>query len=212
MKNSHLGLIGLGVMGQSLARNFASRGFTISVYNRTTADMKAFIAEYGSERLIGYAELRDFVRSLERPRKIVIMVSAGSAVDAVIASLRPLLEKGDIIIDGGNSHFRDTERRFTEFKALGFAFVGCGVSGGEAGALHGPSMMPGGSKRSWLAIRKYFEPAAARDFAGGPCVAYLGPGGAGHFVKMEHNGIEYTFMQLLAETYAFYHEDRKSVV
>ena len=202
--SSDIGLIGLGVMGASLACNFANHKFKTSVFNRTTEDMEIFIKKHGSEYLVGQKTLKEFIKSLKRPRKIIVMIKAGPAVDAVIKSLRSLLDKGDIIIDCGNSNYHDTMRRYDELKKVDLNFVGCGVSGGAEGALNGPSMMPGGSRGSWRKIQKMFETVAARDFAGEPCVTYIGDNGAGHYVKMVHNGIEYAIMQLMAETYSLY--------
>ncbi len=198
---SDIGLIGLAVMGQNLARNVASKGFKISVYNRTTEIMNNFIDQYGDENLQGQASLEDFVNSLATPRKIMIMVKAGKPVDLVIESLKPLLDEGDIIIDCGNSHFPDTIRREKALSAEGFNFIGCGVSGGEEGALHGPSLMPGGRKEVWIDLEPIFTAIAAKDFDGQPCVTYLGTDGAGHYTKMVHNGIEYAVMQMMAEAY-----------
>lgn len=198
---SRIGLIGLAVMGQNLARNIANHGFKISVYNRTTSTMEDFIAEHGSDTLVGQSELKDFVASLEKPRKILLMVKAGRAVDAVIDSLLPLLDKGDTIIDCGNSHFPDTIGREQELAGKGFHFFGCGVSGGEEGALNGPSLMPGGDPKVWKNLEPIFTAIAAKDFSGGPCVTYLGTDGAGHYTKMVHNGIEYAVMQMMAEAY-----------
>ncbi len=195
---SKIGLIGLGVMGQNLARNIANKGFPISVYNRTTETMEQFIAEHGSDNLTGQADLTDFVASLEKPRRIILMVKAGAAVDAVTQELQPLLDLDDIVIDAGNSLFKDTVRREKEYP---MHFVGMGVSGGEEGALNGPSIMPGGSKHAWAELQPILEAIAAKDFAGGPCVTHVGPDGAGHYVKMVHNGIEYAIMQLMAEVY-----------
>lgn len=207
MKNfSDFGLLGLGVMGANLARNVASRNFKVSVFNRSFDKTEEFITEFGSENLVGEKTLASFVNSIKRPRKIMIMVKAGQAVDEVIKSLQPLLEKGDIIIDGGNSNYLDTRRRFVELKKVGLNFMGCGVSGGEDGALNGPSLMPGGNKESWNRTRKIFEAIAAKDFSGFPCVTFVGEGGAGHFVKMVHNGIEYAVMQILADTYSVYRD------
>lgn len=204
MTQSDFGLIGLGVMGQNLARNVSNHGFRTSVYNRTTKTTDDFITKFGNEYLVGQKTIKSFVQSLGGPKKICIMVKAGPAVDAVIASLLPHLKKGDIIIDGGNSHYRDTQRREKEVKKKGVFFVGCGVSGGEEGALNGPSLMPGGGKQAWRGIKKILEAIAAKDFAGDPCVTHIGTDGAGHYVKMVHNGIEYAVMQLMAETYALY--------
>ncbi|MSU75457.1 MAG: NADP-dependent phosphogluconate dehydrogenase [Candidatus Magasanikbacteria bacterium] len=208
---SDLGLIGLAVMGSNLARNFASRGFSVSVYNRSRERTDEFIKEFGNltppvspparGELIGTYDYKTFVKSIKRSRKIMVMVKAGAPVDGVIADLLPHLEAGDIIIDGGNSNYRDTQRRCKELSSKGIHFVGCGVSGGEEGALKGPSIMPGGTKEAWKALKQYLEAIAAKDFKGKPCVTYVGDNGAGHYVKMVHNGIEYAVMQLLAEAY-----------
>ncbi len=199
-----IGLIGLATMGKALSRNMANKNFSVSVYNRTTQTMQDFIADFGTENLKGYKDLKSFVKSIKRPRKIMIMVKNGKPVDLVIESLLPHLQKNDIIIDGGNSFYKDTQRRFFELKEKGIHFVGCGVSGGEEGALKGPSLMPGGSKKAWASTKKIFESIAAEDFLGFPCVTYIGENGAGHYVKMVHNGIEYAVMQLMAETYEIY--------
>jgi 6-phosphogluconate dehydrogenase len=201
MEKSKIALIGLGVMGTNLARNIADKGFKISVYNRTTETMKEVVSNYGSENFVGFETLEEMVESLEAPRKIIIMVNAGKAVDAVIESLRPLLEKDDVVIDCGNSNFNNTKRRFDDLQKDDIHFVGCGVSGGEEGALHGPSMMPGGTEHAWNQMKDIFEPVSARDFNGGPCVTYIGDNAAGHYVKMVHNGIEYGVMQVMAEGY-----------
>lgn len=201
MEKSQIGLIGLGVMGANLSRNIANHNFRISVYNRTTEVTDEFIKEHGNDFIVGTKELKEFVSSIEKPRKIIILVEAGKPVDMVIEGLIQSLEEGDIIIDGGNSNFHDTQRRFKEMKEKGIHFIGCGVSGGEEGALHGPSLMPGGSMESWNQIKEIFEAIAARDFNGGPCVTYIGDNGAGHYVKMVHNGIEYGVMQVMAEGY-----------
>ena len=198
---SEIGLIGLGVMGTNIARNIADKGFKISVYNRTTEVMQKAVDNYGGKDFEGFEDLKDMIDSLERPRKVILMIKAGPAVDSVIESLKPLLDKEDIIIDCGNSNFEKTIRRFEDLRGDGIHFVGCGVSGGEEGALNGPSLMPGGTKESWENIREIFEAIAARDFNGGPCVTYVGDNAAGHYVKMVHNGIEYGIMQLMAEAY-----------
>jgi len=198
---SKIGLIGLGVMGTNLARNIANKGFKISIYNRTTQIMSEFIEKHGSDDLVGFKDLKDMIESLERPRKVIILVKAGPAVDAVIESLKPLLDKDDIVIDCGNSNFNNTMRRFEDLRGDGIHFVGCGVSGGEEGALNGPSLMPGGTVEAWDQIKEIFEPIAARDFNGGPCVTYIGDNAAGHYAKMVHNGIEYGVMQIMAESY-----------
>jgi len=200
MSNSDFGLIGLAVMGQNLVLNVESRGFKVSVYNRTTSVTEEFVAAHPDKNLIGTKTLEEFVRSLASPRKVMIMVKAGSPVDAVIEQLIPLLDKGDIIIDGGNSLYTDTERRDKWLGDLGFRFVGAGVSGGEEGARKGPAIMPGGPESTWEVLKPIFESIAAK-VDGEPCVVHIGPGGAGHFVKMIHNGIEYGDMQLICEAY-----------
>ncbi|MBP9770852.1 NADP-dependent phosphogluconate dehydrogenase [Candidatus Gracilibacteria bacterium] len=201
---STIGLIGLATMGANLARNIANKGFHISVFNRTTEKTEKFIQDFGKEskgKLHGSKTLKEFVSSLEIPRKIILLVKAGQPVDDMITELSPLLDKNDIIIDCGNSHFKDTERRQNALASQGLNFIGCGISGGEEGALHGPSLMPGGSKAAWEKIRPIFEKVAAKDFTGKPCVIHIGDLGSGHFVKMIHNGIEYAIMQILAESY-----------
>ncbi|MEX2578613.1 MAG: decarboxylating NADP(+)-dependent phosphogluconate dehydrogenase [Verrucomicrobiales bacterium] len=211
MSKSDFGLIGLAVMGQNLVLNVESRGFRASVYNRTTSTMKEFIEANPGKNLYGAESLEDFVASLERPRKIMMMVksTAGTdlndrdAVDAVIDSLVPLLDEGDLIIDGGNTYFIHSDRRAKELAEKGLLFIGTGVSGGEEGALKGPSIMPGGPKASWEVIKPVFEAIAAK-VDGEPCVTHIGEGGAGHYVKMVHNGIEYGDMQLICEAYQIF--------
>ncbi len=205
MEKARIGLIGLAVMGANLARNIANNNFDIVVYNRTTETMKEFIAEHGNEHLAGEENLEDFVAKLERPRRIIMMVKAGDPVDMVIEQLTPLLEKGDMIIDCGNSNYKDTQRRFNSLEEKGLIFVGCGVSGGEEGALKGPAIMPGGTQASWDALKEILEAIAAKDFSGKPCVTFVGENGAGHYVKMVHNGIEYGVMQMMAEAYEVLH-------
>ncbi len=200
MKNNDFGLIGLAVMGQNLVLNVESRGFKVAVYNRTTSVTDAFIAANPGKRLTGAHTLEEFVQSLASPRKIMLMVKAGPPVDAVIESLIPLLAPDDIVIDGGNSLYTDTERRDQWLAGLGFRFIGTGVSGGEEGARKGPSIMPGGPASTWEVMKPIFEAIAAK-VDGEPCVTHIGPGGAGHFVKMIHNGIEYGDMQLIGEAY-----------
>ena len=200
MSNSDFGLIGLAVMGQNLVLNVESRGFQVSVYNRTTSAMEEFVAKHPDKKLVGEETLEGFVNSLASPRKIMIMVKAGGPVDAVIESLIPLLDKGDIIIDGGNSLYTDTERRDKWLGDLGFRFIGAGVSGGEEGARKGPSIMPGGPTSTWDVMKPIFESISAK-VDGEPCVTHIGTGGAGHYVKMIHNGIEYGDMQLICEAY-----------
>ncbi len=201
MTQQSFGVIGLAVMGENLALNVERNGFPIAVYNRTAEKTDAFMATRAQGKNVKAAySLEDFVASLERPRKILIMVKAGGPVDGVIDQLKPLLDAGDIIIDGGNSLYEDTDRRTRDLEPLGFRFIGMGVSGGEEGALNGPSLMPGGTKSSY----EYLEPILVKIAAqvdDGPCVTYIGAGGAGHYVKMVHNGIEYGDMQLIAEAY-----------
>ncbi len=199
-KKSDFGLIGLAVMGQNLVLNVESRGFQVSVYNRTTATTDEFLAKHPSKKLVGAKTLEEFVQSLATPRKIQIMVKAGAPVDAVIEQLIPLLDQDDIIIDGGNSLYTDTERRDAYLAGKGLRFIGAGVSGGEEGARKGPSIMPGGPPSTWEVMKPIFESIAAK-VDGEPCVIHIGPGGAGHYVKMIHNGIEYGDMQLICEAY-----------
>lgn len=200
-ERSDFGLIGLAVMGQNLVLNIESRGFRVSVYNRTPAVTDEFVAAHPGKRLVGCRTLQDFVASLARPRRIQLMVKAGAPVDALLGQLVPLLDEGDIVIDGGNSLYTDTERRDAALAAQGLRFVGAGVSGGEEGARKGPSIMPGGPASTWELLRPVFESIAAQ-VDGQPCVMHIGPGGAGHYVKMVHNGIEYGDMQLICEAYA----------
>src|SRR5712692_4020353 len=197
-----IGLIGLAVMGENLALNMESKGFSVAVFNRTTKVTEEFAAGRAKNKKIQSTRtMEEFVGALTRPRKAMIMVKAGAPVDAVINQLAPLLDKGDVIIDGGNSLFTNTQRRGKELEDLGIHFVGCGVSGGEEGALKGPSLMPGGSRESWRIIAPIFRKIAAQ-VDGEPCCRYMGPDGAGHYVKMVHNGIEYGDMQLICEAYA----------
>ena len=197
-----IGLIGLAVMGENLVLNMESKGFSVATFNRTTEVTDKFATGRGRNKNIQPTRtIEEFVRALKRPRKAMIMVKAGAPVDAVINQLAPLLEKGDVIIDGGNSLFTDTQRRGKELEQSGIHFVGCGVSGGEEGALKGPSLMPGGSRESWEIIAPIFRKIAAQ-VDGEPCCRYMGPDGAGHYVKMVHNGIEYGDIQLICEAYA----------
>ena len=197
-----LGVIGLSTMGANLARNAAHRGATVAVYNRTTEKMKEFIASHGGEgNFVACETLEDLKNALKPPRPILLMVKAGKPVDDVIAEVLPHLDKGDILIDGGNSLYSDTQRREKELAEKGIRFFGMGVSGGEEGALKGPSMMPGGDKEIFELLHPLLKQMAAEDGIGGTCISYIGPGGAGHFVKMVHNGIEYGIMQLIAEVY-----------
>lgn len=201
MSKRNFGVIGLAVMGENLALNVESRGFPIAVYNRTFAKTQTFMETRGAGKdIVAAATLEDFVGALERPRQILVMVKAGAPVDAVIAELRPLLESGDMIIDGGNSLYEDTERRTKDLESTGLGFVGMGVSGGEEGALLGPSLMPGGTPAAYEKLEPILVKIAAQ-VDDGPCVTFIGPGGAGHYVKMVHNGIEYGDMQLIAEAY-----------
>ncbi len=197
-----IGVIGLAVMGENLALNIESRGYRVAVYNRTASRTGAFLQGRGAgKRFTGAATLAELAAALARPRKLIMLVKAGRAVDELIASLLPLLEPGDILVDGGNSHFADTIRRTREVEAKGLLYVGSGVSGGEEGALTGPSLMPGGSAAAWPHLRPVFEAICARTPEGEPCTAWMGADGAGHFVKMVHNGIEYGDMQLICESY-----------
>src|ERR1700737_501030 len=197
-----IGLIGLAVMGENLVLNMESKGFSVAVFNRTTEVTDKFAAGRAKGKNIRPTKtIEEFVGALKRPRKAMIMVKAGAPVDAVIGQLVPLLEKGDVVIDGGNSLFTDTQRRCKDLEGRGIHFVGCGVSGGEEGALKGPSLMPGGSRESWEIIAPIFRKIAAQ-VDGEPCCRYMGPDGAGHYVKMVHNGIEYGDMQLICEAYA----------
>jgi 6-phosphogluconate dehydrogenase len=195
-----IGMIGLAVMGENLALNIARNKFPIAVYNRDTSKVDKFLQRAEGQQVIGAYSIEDFVNSLEKPRKIILLVKAGGPVDAVLEQLKPLLDAGDIVIDGGNSFYENTVRREKEMKAAGFNFIGSGVSGGESGALWGPSLMPGGDRDAYEQIRPIWEAIAAK-VDDGPCVTYVGPNGAGHFVKMVHNGIEYGDMQLIAEAY-----------
>jgi len=200
--NADIGLIGLGVMGTSLALNMESNGFTVAVHNRTTPQIDNLVNNRSkNNKIIGFENLNEFVNSIKKPRKIMLMVVAGSVVDDYIQKLIPLLNQGDIIIDGGNSHYPDTSRRTEELESIGFKFVGAGVSGGEEGALKGPSIMPGGSRSAWPEVKNIFKKISAKVGDNEPCCEWIGEGGSGHFVKMVHNGIEYGDMQLICEAY-----------
>lgn len=202
MTKADLGLIGLAVMGENLALNMESKGLSVAVYNRTLDRVQAFVAGRARDKnIIPAYSLEELVTSLKSPRKVMLMVKAGQPVDDVLGRLLPLLEPGDIIIDGGNSHFADTRRRLTVVEEKGLLYVGTGVSGGEEGALHGPSLMPGGSPAAWPQIRPIFQAIAAKVDNGTPCADWVGPDGSGHFVKMVHNGIEYGDLQLICEAY-----------
>jgi 6-phosphogluconate dehydrogenase len=207
MPKSSIGVIGLGVMGSSLSLNIAEKGYSISVYNRLAKGEETVVDEFRQKtdstwNVAGFTEIKAFVNSLEQPRKILIMIKAGEVVDWVLEELTPLLSEGDILIEGGNSHFRDTNRRYTNLKQLGIHLIGCGISGGEEGARKGPSLMPGGAKDIYQSVASILETISAKDASGNPCCTYIGEQGSGHFVKMVHNGIEYAEMQLLAEVYA----------
>ena len=202
MKKADIGLIGLAVMGENLAMNMESKGFTVAVYNRSTEKVDRFLSARGAgKNFIGCRSAEELVAALEKPRRIFMMVKAGAAVDALIDQLLPLLDEGDILIDGGNSHYPDTIRRTAALESRGFLYVGCGVSGGEEGALKGPSLMPGGSPAAWEHVRPIFQAICAKVEDGSPCCDWVGENGAGHFVKMVHNGIEYGDMQLICEAY-----------
>ncbi|HXG32262.1 MAG TPA: NADP-dependent phosphogluconate dehydrogenase [Bryobacteraceae bacterium] len=200
MAQYDFGIIGLGVMGQNLALNVESKGFSVAGYDVDPAKAQAARNKWAGKRITAVASLQELAASLARPRKILLMVPAGKPVDAVLGELLPLLDRGDIVVDGGNSFFQDTDRRGRELEAAGILYVGMGVSGGEEGALHGPSLMPGGSEEAYRLLEPILTRIAART-DDGPCCAYMGKGGAGHYVKMVHNGMEYGIMQLIAESY-----------
>jgi len=203
MDEFDIGLIGLAVMGENLILNMESHGFSVAVYNRTTSKVDNFIkGRAKGKKIKGCYRLDELVRSLKPPRKVMMMVKSGKAVDDLIESLIPLMDKGDILIDGGNSHFPDTIRRTQYVEEKGLLYIGTGVSGGEEGALRGPSIMPGGSKAAWPHVKPIFQSIAAKVKDGSPCCEWVGNDGAGHFVKMVHNGIEYGDMQMIAESYA----------
>ncbi|HUT25293.1 MAG TPA: decarboxylating NADP(+)-dependent phosphogluconate dehydrogenase [Sumerlaeia bacterium] len=202
MSKADIGLVGLAVMGENLILNMESKGFTVACYNRTVSKVDGFIeGRAKGKNIIGCRSVEELVESLRRPRKIMLMVKAGAAVDALIDQILPHLDDGDILIDGGNSHFPDTIRRAEYVERKGKLYIGAGVSGGEEGALRGPSIMPGGSPAAWERVRPIFQAIAAKTDAGEPCCDWVGEGGAGHFVKMVHNGIEYGDMQMICETY-----------
>lgn len=200
--DADIGLIGLAVMGQNLVLNMNDHGFKVVVYNRTTSKVDDFLkGPAKGTQVIGSHNLKEFVKALKRPRKVMFMIRAGSSVDDMINEVAPLLEKGDIIIDGGNSHYPDSERRFQSLKEKGILFMGTGISGGEEGARHGPSIMPGGNPDAWPEVKPIFQAIAAKSEEGDPCCDWVGEGGAGHYVKMVHNGIEYGDMQIICEAY-----------
>ena len=202
MKKSDIGLIGLAVMGENLVINMESKGFTVSVFNRSTEKVTKFVeGRAKGKNIVGTYSLEELVASIEKPRKVMMMVKAGSAVDDMIEKLLPLLDDGDIIIDGGNSHFPDTARRTAYVESKGKLYIGTGVSGGEEGALNGPSLMPGGSPAAWPAVKPILQAICAKVEDGSPCCDWVGENGAGHFVKMVHNGIEYGDMQMICEAY-----------
>jgi len=196
-----VGMVGLGVMGRNLAYNMAEKGFSVAAWDAWPDPVDRFVAEANGLPVAGYKDVAELVQSLRRPRRIVLLVKAGAVTDKAIATLVPHLQPGDILIDGGNEHFTNTERRATELAQKGIRYFGMGVSGGEEGARHGPSMMPGGDREAYQELEPVFTKIAAQ-VADGPCVTYIGPGGAGHYVKMVHNGIEYGDMQLIAEAYS----------
>jgi len=206
MGTCDIGIFGLGIMGQNLAINCAGHDYTVAVFNRKEGGEAGVVASFiekrcGGKSIAGASTIREFVDILKVPRKIILLVEAGNAVDEVLDQLTPFLKANDVVIDGGNSHYRDTERRLTQLESRGIHFVGCGLSGGADGALKGPSIMPGGSFRAWETIRPIFQKIAAKSEDRKPCCNWIGPGGSGHFVKMVHNGIEYALMQLVAEAY-----------
>jgi len=198
--NYVFGMIGLGTMGRNLLLNMADHGYKVAGHDKDVKKVDALSTESGKPNVKGFSNVKEFIESLQTPRAIMMLVPAGKIVDEVITELTPLLDKGDLIIDGGNSHFTDTNRRVDLLKSKGLHFFGMGISGGEEGARKGPSMMPGGDKEAYQVVQKIFESVAAK-VNGEPCVTYIGPGASGHFVKMVHNGIEYGIMQLIAETY-----------
>jgi 6-phosphogluconate dehydrogenase len=199
-KKQDIGVVGLGVMGRNLVLNIADHGFSVAGYDHNASTIRLLKKERGERHIRGAENVKDFVDLLKQPRNVLVLVPAGAAVDAVIQDLRPNLTTQDLIIDGGNSHYTDTDRRAEKLEAEGIHFFGMGISGGEAGARYGPSMMPGGDQKAYARVKPILEAAAAK-VDGDPCVAYLGPRSAGHYVKMVHNGIEYGIMQLIAETY-----------
>ncbi len=201
MDKPQIGVIGMAVMGKNLALNIESRGYTVAIFNRSSWRTEEVVADHPDKKLVPSYTIEDFVNSLEKPRRIIMMVKAGAPTDATIANLLPFLEKGDVLIDGGNTFFEDTVRRNRELDNSGVNFIGMGVSGGEKGALEGPSLMPGGQKEAYDLVEPILKKIAAKAEDGEPCVSYIGPNGAGHYVKMVHNGIEYGDMELISESY-----------
>lgn len=201
MSKPQIGVVGMAVMGKNLALNIESRGFDVAIYNRTGSKTEQVVAEHPDKKLVPSYTIEEFVESLEKPRRIILMVKAGAPTDATIKSLLPHLDKGDVLIDGGNTYFEDTMRRNEELDNSGINFIGMGVSGGEKGALEGPSLMPGGQKDAYDLVAPILNKIAAKAEDGEACVTYIGPNGAGHYVKMVHNGIEYGDMELIAESY-----------
>jgi 6-phosphogluconate dehydrogenase len=200
MAKSHIGVIGLAVMGKNLALNMESKGYTVSVFNRSPERTKKLTEKHSDLNIVGTYTMEEFVQSLQKPRRIMLMVKAGQPTDDMIQQLKKYLEPGDIVIDGGNAFYEDTIRRSKELEATGIHFIGAGVSGGEEGALHGPAIMPGGSKEAYEQVQHILTDISAK-VNGDPCCTYIGPNGAGHYVKMVHNGIEYGDMQLISEAY-----------
>ena len=201
MEKAQIGVIGMAVMGKNLALNIESRGYRVAIFNRTAAKTEKVMADHAEKNLVPSYTLEDFVASLEKPRRIIMMVKAGKPTDMFIERLLPLLDKGDVLIDGGNTFFGDTMRRNAKLDESGINFIGMGVSGGEKGALEGPSLMPGGQKEAYQLVEPILKQIAAKAKDGEPCVTYIGPNGAGHYVKMVHNGIEYGDMELISESY-----------
>ncbi|MGA0370080.1 MAG: decarboxylating NADP(+)-dependent phosphogluconate dehydrogenase [Kiritimatiellia bacterium] len=202
MSQADIGVVGLAVMGENLILNMESKGFTVACYNRTNSKVDDFVGgRAAGKNILGAHSVEELVASLKSPRKVMMMIKAGKAVDMFIDQVLPLLEPGDILIDGGNTHFPDTDRRLAKVEAAGLHYIGTGVSGGEEGALKGPSIMPGGSPEAWEAVKPIFQGICAKPDSGEPCCEWVGDGGAGHFVKMVHNGIEYGDMQMICETY-----------
>jgi len=199
-QHSVIGMVGLGVMGRNMVLNMADHGFSVAGYDKDASKVEALRKESARANVLGAADIKAFIGSLQKPRAVMMLVPAGPPVDSVIGDVLPLLDKGDLIIDAGNSHFKDTDVRARDLAARGIEFLGVGISGGEEGARHGPSIMPGGPAGAYERVRPIFE-AIAAHVSGEPCVTWLGPGSAGHYVKMVHNGIEYGVMQLIAETY-----------